>query len=160
MALPYQSKVVKKETVKLSEKSFFKLYFVSIIGREDRKKYEWEFSSYTMQDFIRQFPVRGLEGIGFIVAFPHVTKVFRFGPKPETNLHALAFETPTWKPISLDRDGWSEVACAAEMEIGADEFRFWAESAKVEEYLKKFSERGAVTIRDHEKLGRYLKVTR
>jgi hypothetical protein len=155
MALPYHSIVVKKEAITISRAAVFKLYFISIIGREDRKKYEWEFSPYTMQGFLQQFPGRGLEGIGFIVAFPHVTKVFRFGPRPETNLHALAFETPTWKPISLDRDGWSEVACAAEMDIGADEFRFWAESAGVEEYLKKFSERGAVAIKNHNKLEKY-----
>ena len=79
----------------------------------------------------------GHEGIGFVTAFPHISKVFRYMPKAEIILTVKAFETQTGKPINLDRgEGFMEFACLAEAVIANDEFRAWGESDTVEQYLE------------------------
>jgi hypothetical protein len=81
-----------------------------------------------------------VEGVGFIVTFPHITKVFRFAPAMETVMHVRAFNTPDMSPIDLQRDdGFIEFACYAEAAIAADEYHLWSKSETVEEYLKTFS---------------------
>jgi hypothetical protein len=152
MALPYNSRVVRTQLFRPAASTIFKLYFVNITGRAQQEKYEWEYAAYGIDTFLADLAGRNLQGVGFITAFPHITKVFRFGPKPETNLHAAAFATSMWEKIALERNGWCEVACAAEMEIAADEFNYWAVARDVEEYAAKMSSRGAVSIVEPGKL--------
>jgi hypothetical protein len=105
MAQPYSSRVVRTQLFRPAARTIFKLYFVSLVGRAQREKYEWGLAAYGIDAFLAQLPGRSLQGVGFITAFPHITKVFRFGPAPETNLHAAAFATPTWEKIALERKG-------------------------------------------------------
>ena len=58
-----------------------------------------------------------------MTAFPHITKVFRFGPEVETNCHVRAWSTKDLKPLDLARgEGYIEFACFAEAAIAAEEF--------------------------------------
>jgi len=64
-----------------------------------------------------------VEGIGFVTAFPHITKVFRFGPEAETAMNVCAWDTRSMAPIGLGRSqGYVEFACLAEAAIAADEY--------------------------------------
>ena len=61
-----------------------------------------------------------VKGIGFVTAFPHVTKVFRFAPSAETVLHVRAFHTADLTPMELAREnGYLEFACYAEAALAA-----------------------------------------
>ena len=54
----------------------------------------------------------------------------------ETVLDVKAFDPTTMTPIDCSRDeGFTEFACYAEAMIAADEYRVWAESDSVADYL-------------------------
>ena len=54
-----------------------------------------------------------------------------------------------------DYSGSTEVACAAEMGIGAAEFDLWLSCSSVEEYLAQFVDAGAAEFKNHSKLFAY-----
>lgn len=137
-------------------KSAFKVYFVDIVGRKQPERFVWRLCGRKQKDFLDTLSQQGIEGVGFIIAFPHITKVFRYGPNPEIVLNVRAYKTETLEPLSLERsEGYMEFACLAEALIGADEYRFWAEATSVEDYFKKWSAFADGPIVDHEKLRRY-----
>lgn len=116
--------------------SAFKIYYCSIIGRSLPERFEWQQSALTCDQFTERFAASDLAGVGFVIAFPHIVKVFRFAPKNEVLQHVCALNPQTWEPIGLDRgEGYTEFACYAEAIIAADEFRYWAAATSVEEYL-------------------------
>ncbi len=123
------------------DKSVFKLYYVDIIGRANPERTEWD-KCATTREALREALDRtpGAQGVGFITAFPHITKIFRFGPEAETVLNVRAWNTVDMSDIDLGRsDGYVEFACLAEAALAADEYRFWAQAASVEAYLKEWS---------------------
>jgi hypothetical protein len=155
-SLPYKSKVIGTKLVESPKTFSFKVYFVDLLGREPRNKYEWEHSGLNQGKFLEKLETILPEGVGFVTAFPHITKAFQFGPEPETNLYAQAYHTQSLERISLKHGKSTEIACAAEMEIAADEFAFWAQATDVDSYLKQFSGKGTTEIKDHTKLYRHL----
>lgn len=137
-------------------KSVFKFYFVDIVERREPERFEWSLCGRTQDAFLKVLAASGIEGIGFVVAFPHITKVFRYGPGMETVMNVRAFKTDGLEPISLDRgEGYVEFACLAEALIAADEYRIWAEATSVEDYLKEWSTHDDGPIADNAKLKRY-----
>ncbi|MEW6357171.1 MAG: hypothetical protein AB1696_12655 [Planctomycetota bacterium] len=153
---PYASKVCETQLVKMPDgKSAFKVYFVDITGRDKPERYEWGASGMSKDDFLKRIKASGAEGIGFITAFPHITKMFTFGPSPETNLYTNAFKTPDLSRLDLNYSGSTEVACAAEMAIGAAEFEMWLRAESVEDYLARFAAAGATAFKNHAKLRAY-----
>ena len=117
-------------------KSVFKIYYLSIIGRDKPELYEWERCSISKDDFERRLISGDYPGVGFITAFPHIMKIFRFSPQMETVMDVKAFDPSTMTAIDCSRgDGYVEFACYAEAIIAADEYRAWAESASVSQYL-------------------------
>ncbi len=64
--------------------SVFKLYLLSIIDREEPTLYDWASSRLSISEFKVCFRERGYEGVGFVTAFPHITKIFRYAPEVET----------------------------------------------------------------------------
>ena len=150
---PYTSKVVGKTQIVLEgTKSAFKIYFIDIQGRDDRAKYEWEHCGRTQEQFLEQLRDLNPEGIGFVTAFPHITKVFQFGPTPETNLYTTAYQTESFEELPLDYNEATEVGCAAEILIAAEEFRFWLEAQTVEDYLTKTCDAGDAAFQNHHKM--------
>jgi hypothetical protein len=137
-------------------KSVFKIYYVSIVGRDDPTKYEWGRCAVTRPAFEALVQRSGWEGVGFITAFPHITKVFRFAPAMETVLHVRAFNTADLSPLGLDReDGFLEFACYAEAAIAADEYHAWAQAATVAAYLHYRSPFVDGPVKSHRKLAEY-----
>ena len=137
-------------------KSLFKVYYISVIGRDTPELYEWQRSPRSMADFERGFRAGGYEGIGFVLAFPHVTKVYRFSPEGETILDVRELNTDGLTDRDCSRsDGYHELACYAEAVIAADEYGAWAQAATVEEYLAFRSEAAAFPVRNHTKLASY-----
>lgn len=135
---PYHSRTARRGLLRPADgRSAFKVYYISIIGRDDPAKYEWEHSPLAIEDVESRLASAGdIAGVGFITAFPHITKVFRFAPSMETVLHVRAFNTADLSPLDLAReDGYLEFACYAEAAIAADEYHAWAKAATVEEYL-------------------------
>ena len=128
-------------------KSVFKVYYLSLLGRDDPARYEWDRGKSGKPEFLERLRCLDIAGIGFITAFPHITKVFRFDPAAETVLHAKAFATADLNPLELGRaGGFIEFACYAEAAIAADEYRMWADAGDIGEYLALFSafSRGAI----------------
>ena len=134
---PYHSLTVRTDLLRMPDTiSAFKVYYLDIIGRDDPRKYEWAHCPLSQDEFAERLRNAGLEGVGFITAFPHITKVFRFAPAMETVLHMRAFTTADLAPLDLARDdGFMEFACYAEAAIAADEYHAWAQAETVEEYL-------------------------
>ncbi len=155
---PYQGQVVQRATITMPDGvSVFKTYFVSITGRAEPTRYEWGVCAITMGEVESMLRNSGIEGVGFVTAFPHITKVFRFAPAVETVLHVRAFHTPELQTMGLDRDdGFTEFACLGEALIAADEYRFWAQSVDVSAYIKQWSEWQCGGIRNPAKLGEYV----
>ncbi len=155
----YHSRTDRVELLRLPDGiSAFKVYYISIIGRDTPEKFEWPQSAFTMHDFCARFRDSGIEGVGFVTAFPHITKVFRFAPAMETVLHVRAFDTPHLAPLDLARnEAYTEFACYAEAAIAADEYHAWARAATVEDYLATRSDFTDGPILDHTKLGRYVR---
>ena len=152
----YHAKVEGCELVSMPDgKSAFKVYFVSIVGRDNPARTEWKLCGLDRETFLRSFSASGEEGIGFVTAFPHITKVFRYAPKAEILQHVRAFDTRTGATISLERGGFMEFACLAEALIAADEYKAWASAKSVEEYLAFRSPLEDALIADNAKLRRY-----
>ena len=134
---PYHAKSAGTALVRmLKGPSVFKVYYVDIVGRDDPSRYEWDHSGLGRSEFEATLKTASIEGVGFVTAFPHITKVFRFAPAVETVLHVTAFNTKDLSPLPLDRgSGWVEFACYAEAVIAAAEYDAWAEADTVETYL-------------------------
>jgi len=153
----YHSRTARRSLLRMGDgKSAFKAYYLSIVGRDEPAKYEWEYCPLTIEDFQRRLLADGLDGVGFITAFPHITKVFRFAPSMETVLHVRAFTTADLAPLDLAReDGYLEFACYAEAAIAAEEYHAWARAATVEEYLAFYSGFDDGPVANHGKLAGY-----
>jgi len=138
---PYHAILAGKDLLVMKDgKSAFKVYFISIIGRSEPHGYEWGKNSITMEQFKKNLLAKSPEGVGFVTAFAHITKIFRFAPSMETVMHVKAFNTIDLSPLSLDReDDYKEFACYAEALIAADEYKEWADKENVPEYLKTWS---------------------
>jgi hypothetical protein len=134
---PYHARVVHRELLRIPEGcSVFKVYLISILGRDDPTRFEWAHCPLSLEQFRQRFVVLRPEGVGFVTAFPHITKVFRFAPTAETVLHVRAFRTTDFSPLDLSReDSYLEFACYAEAAIAADEYHCWAAAHDVDEYL-------------------------
>jgi len=156
---PYHARTVRRQLCALPDgKSVFKLYFISIIGRDDPGRCEWEHAAISPEDFERDFIELGMEGVGFVTAFPHIVKVFRFAPSSETVLHVRAFHTTDLKPLDLGRqDSYVEFACYAEAAIAADEYHAWARAGSVAQYLEYASDFVDGPIADAAKMAAYWK---
>ena len=134
----------------------FKVYYVDIYGRQQRERYEWDLCGRPRQEVLEHLRAAGVEGVGAVVSFPHITKVFRWAPSAETICHVRAFWTKDFSEVDLQREeGYLAWACFAEAIIAADEYRFWAEAGSVEEYLARWSEWQDAPVRDNGKLARY-----
>ena len=134
----------------------FKVYYVDIVGRSQPERYEWDRCGRSREALLKALASVPVEGLGCIIAFPHITKVFRFAPGAETIMHVRAFSSADLAPIDLQREeGYVEFACYAEAIIAAEEYRFWAEADSVEQYLQRWAHWDAAPVRDHAKLGRY-----
>jgi hypothetical protein len=137
-------------------KSVFKVYYISVIGRDQPELYEWQRSPRTAADFEKAFLAGAHEGIGFVLAFPHVTKVYRFSPDGETILDVREFDTVGMTDRDCSRsDGYHELACYAEAAIAADEYRAWAETGTVPEYLTRRSDAADFPVVSNAKLAAY-----
>ena len=137
--------------------SAFKVYFVDIIGRSEPCKYEWDPCGRDRSSVAEGLARLSVEGVGFVCAFPHITKVFRFAPSAETILHVRAFNSADFSEIDLSRSGgYVEFACLAEAIIAGDEYRFWADSESVADYLTKWCDWPLSPIVDNAKLARYM----
>jgi hypothetical protein len=139
-------------------KSAFKVYFCDIVGRKEPARTVWAQCGLAKADFLNHLlgKVESAEGIGFVTAFPHVTKVFRFGPETETNCHVRAWSTREMKPLDLARgDGYIEFACFAEAAIAAEEFALWAAAKSAEEYLARFARSADWPLERNDKLAAY-----
>jgi hypothetical protein len=140
--------------------SAFKIYYVSIPGRDKPEAYEWPQSPLAREVFEAALLKLAPEGVGFVTAFPHITKIFRFAPSAETILHVRAYKTADLSPLSLERpDSYLEFACYAEAALAADEYQEWAAAASVEEYLAYFSPFAGGAVADNTKLAAYVENT-
>jgi hypothetical protein len=133
----YHAKTVGIRMLRMPDKkSVFKIYYLSIISRDLPEQFEWEHCRQKPDSFERAFLLGKHEGIGFVVAFPHIAKVFRFSPYGETIIDVSEFHTADMQPKDCSRgDGSHEFACYAESIIAADEYQSWANAATVEQYL-------------------------
>ncbi len=157
-ARPYDAEVVQHTLWReRGNKSTFKVYFVSILGRQDRARYEWCKFHLSPDQFIARLEATHVaEGVGFITAFPHITKIFRFAPASETVLHVKACETENLSQLNLGRDDkYVEYACYAEAALAAEEYDAWARAQDMAEYLSDFSKFTRGTILFSDKLKRY-----
>lgn len=138
-------------------RSLFKVYFVDIVGRPDPTRTEWARCGIRKADFLAGLArAPGVEGIGFVTAFPHITKVFRISPANENVIDVRGYGTRDLAPLDLARaGGYVEFACLAEAVIAADEFRFWAEAASVAEYRGRWSSWADGRIARNDKLRAY-----
>src|SRR5262245_34249711 len=134
----------------------FKVYFIDITGRRQPERYEWDRSGRERDSVLTGLKRVGVEGVGFVCAFPHIAKAFRFGPEGETVLQVRAFHPASFTEFDLGRsDGYVEYACLAESVIADAEYRMWAAARSVEEYLGGWVDWQPVAIADEGKLGRY-----
>jgi len=137
-------------------RSAFKLYYLSVVGRPQRETYEWAFSAIQRPAFERRLIDSGLAGVGFITAFPHVTKIFRFSPYSETVLDVQVFNTADLTPRDTTRpDGVPEFGCYAEVLIAGEEYRAWAGAQTVEAYLQARCTLDDFPVAQHTKLAAY-----
>jgi len=155
----YHSTTVQRDLLRLADgKSAFKVYYLNIVGRDDPSKYEWEFCPLAIEDFESRLLTGDLEGVGFITAFPHITKVFRFAPSMETVLHVRAFNTADLAPLDLAReDGYVEFACYAEAAIAAEEYHAWTKALTVADYLTFRSDFDDGPVANHRKMAEYFR---
>ena len=154
----YHAKISGRELFRGGDgKTALKIYYVDIVGRPDSSRTVWAECGLTREAFVRSLgETEGVEGIGFITAFPHITKVFRFGPEVEICMNVRAWDTKSMAAIDLGRSqSYVEFACLAEAALAADEFVYWAECSTVEEYLARWSEYTDGPIACHSKLLTY-----
>lgn len=151
---PYNSQVTGRKLLRFADGvSAFKIYYVSLTGRAKPELADWAYSAVKPEQFETELVRLAPEGVGFITAFPPITKIFRFAPSGETILHVRAFKTADLSPLDLARpDGYLEFACYAEAAIAADEYRAWAEARDVEAYLRSYSAFSGGGIADNAKL--------
>ncbi len=137
---PYHARLYRTQTLALPDGvSAFKLYFISLLGR-DPDRFEWEQAPGAAVALEARLTALRPDGVGFVTAFPHITKLFRFAPSAETVLHVHAFHTADLAPLDLAReDACVEFACYAEAVIAADEYHAWARARSVAEYLAAWS---------------------
>ena len=137
-------------------KSALKIYYLSIIGRDKPEIFEWERCALSREEFENKLLQSGFEGIGFVTAFPHVTKLFRFSPFAETVVDVLECRTGDLSRLDCTRaDDWHEFACYAEALIAAEEYAAWAQSSRVEDYLRFIAPSTNFPIANHVKLAAY-----
>ena len=138
-------------------KSAFKVYFIDIIGRKDPSRTVWAESGLDQGKFLERLAREpGVEGVGFVTAFPHITKVFRYGPESEVVMNVRAWNTHDLAGIGLARSQeYVEFACLAEAVIAADEYLLWAKASTVDEYLQNWSAFTGGPIQRHDKLRTY-----
>jgi hypothetical protein len=137
-------------------KSVFKVYYVSAIGRDRPELYEWQSCPRTQAQFEDAFLTADHVGIGFVIAFPHVAKVYRFSPDGETILDVKEFNTDGMAPRDCPRSGgYHELACYAEAILAADEYRAWARAATVNEYVTFHSDADDFPVASNRKLAAY-----
>lgn len=154
----YHAKIVGRELLRGKDgKTALKVYYVDIVGRPEPKRTVWAECGMSPEAFMEALlDAEGVEGIGFITAFPHITKVFRFGPESEVCANVRAWDTKSMAEIDLTRSqGYVEFACLAEAAVAADEFGFWAECRTVDEYLDRWSDYVDGPIACHNKLLSY-----
>ena len=154
---PYHAVIEEARPLRMPDgKSVFKVYYVSIVGRDNPARFEWARNALSKAQFEAAFQTAGHEGVGFVTAFPHITKVFRYSPKAEILMLVKAFDTQTGQDVCLDRgEKYLEFACLAEAVIAAAEYRFWGEAATVEEYLSRTAALEDAPVRVHDKLKSY-----
>jgi hypothetical protein len=134
----------------------FKVYFIDITGRARPERYEWDRCGRERESVLTGLKRVGLEGIGFVCAFPHIAKVFRFGPENETVLQVRAFHPADFRDLDLARsDGYVEYACLAESVIADAEYRLWAAAPTVRDYLGRWVDWLPAAVADEGKLGRH-----
>jgi hypothetical protein len=134
----------------------FKVYFIDIAHRRQPELYEWERCGRDRDSVLAGLKRAGVEGVGFVCAFPHIAKAFRFGPESETVLNVRAFRPADFAELDLTRsDGYVEYACLAESVIADAEYRLWARVRTVEEYLGQWVDWQPVAVADQGKLGRH-----
>ena len=137
-------------------RSVFKVYYVDIHGRSNPERFEWDLCGRTRESVIEGLRQSNVEGVGVVVSFPHITKVFRFSPAAETIMHVRAYWTPDFTEVDLSReDGYIEFACYAEAIIAGAEYAFWAQAGSVEEYLERWAKWADAPVADCGKLGRW-----
>ena len=153
----YHGQTVGRGVVRMPDgRSVFKLYYISVIGRDRPELYEWRYSPRSHAEFERAFVSGGYQGVGFAIAFPHVTKIYRFSPSMETILDVSEFDTDGMTPRDCARDdGSHEFACYAEAVIAAEEYRAWAEATTVDEYLAYRSDAADFPVVSNTKLAAY-----
>lgn len=156
--LPYHGRVDQRSVIRMPDGiSVFKTYYASIPGRPEPARTEWIGGAQSIMETERSLLNSAITGVGFITAFPHITKFFRFAPSVETVLHVRAFHTPGLRPLPLDReDGFTEFACLGEALIAADEYTAWAQAADVAAYLSSWSSWQDGEIRQADKLAAYV----
>ncbi|NUP99292.1 MAG: hypothetical protein HUU35_05490 [Armatimonadetes bacterium] len=136
--------------------SVFKIYYVDIYGRQHPERFEWDRGELSRETVAQRLAEQELAGVGFVVAFPHIVKVFRYAPEAEILVFVRAFRPADGTEIPLARgEGYVEFACLAEALIAADEYRAWAAAKSVEAYLDSWSDWADAPIVDHAKLRRY-----
>jgi hypothetical protein len=136
--------------------SVFKVYYADIYGRAQPERYEWDLCGRNRDTVLVHLAAAPIEGVGVVVAFPHITKVFRFAPSAEIIMHVKGYWTEDFREVDLGREeGYVEFACYAEAIIAAEEYRLWAEAANVAEYLARWVQWTDAPIIDNAKLGRY-----
>ena len=134
----------------------FKVYLIDITGRQRPERYEWDRAGLDRDSVVAGLKRAGVEGVGFVCAFPHIAKVFRFGPESETVLNVRAFRPADFTELDLARsDGYVEYACLAESVIADAEYRLWAEARSVPDYLDRWVDWQPVAVADEGKLGRH-----
>lgn len=134
----------------------FKVYYADIYGRSEPERYEWDLCGRPRNSVLEALKQFNFEGVGFVVSFPHITKVFRFAPSAETIVHVRAYWTPDFAIVDLAREeGYMEFACYAEAIIAAEEYRSWAEALHVEEYLQRWCQWTDAPVREAAKLRQY-----
>jgi hypothetical protein len=153
----YHAQTVGRSVLRMPDgKSVFKVYYISVIGRDKPELYEWRRCSRTPADFEQAFLSADHAGVGFVIAFPHVTKIYRFSPEMETILDVREHNTEGMTHRDCSRcDGYHELACYAEAVIAAEEYRAWAKAATVEEYLAYRSDAADFPVSSHTKLAAY-----
>ncbi|MCP5156256.1 MAG: hypothetical protein H6983_18935 [Ectothiorhodospiraceae bacterium] len=154
---PYHAVSAGRSVIRMADgRSVFKVYYVDIIGRDDPTRYEWALASQDKATFEARLARLDLEGVGFVIAFPHIAKVFRFAPSAETVVHVRAFRPLDMAPLDLAReDGYVEFACLAEALVAADEYAAWAAAPDVATYLGRYARFEDAPIVDCAKLATY-----
>ncbi|MGE5531028.1 MAG: hypothetical protein ACM3VW_02780 [Bacteroidota bacterium] len=137
-------------------KSAFKIYYVDIYGRSNPERFEWDRCGRARETVLEGLAGAGVDGIGAVAAFPHITKVFRFAPSAETIMHVRGYWTPDFSEVDLSREeGYVEFACYAEAIIAAEEYRFWAEASSVAQYLDQWVRWTDAPVVDCAKMARH-----